>query len=93
MRKIVIKVIKIYQLLLSPFLPQSCRFYPTCSHYAIEAISKFGVIKGLILACFRLMRCHPLCKGGYDPVPERFPSLWPKKLNKGVISKWNETSL
>jgi hypothetical protein len=64
-----IKLIKIYQLLLSPMLGQNCRFYPTCSHYAQESLNKHGVIKGTYLAIRRLFRCHPWHDGGYDPVP------------------------
>ncbi|MDR1690168.1 MAG: membrane protein insertion efficiency factor YidD, partial [Clostridiales bacterium] len=53
----------------SPVLPNACRFYPTCSVYAFEAVDKYGVVKGLFLACKRILRCNPFCKGGYDPVP------------------------
>ncbi|MBI4548282.1 MAG: membrane protein insertion efficiency factor YidD [Ignavibacteriae bacterium] len=62
--------IRIYQLLISPFLPVNvCRFYPTCSHYAIEALDRYGTFKGTILLVKRILRCHPLHPGGYDPVP------------------------
>lgn len=56
---------------MSPSLGANCRFYPTCSQYAIEAIEEWGVIIGIFLGLWRLLRCHPLCKGGYDPVPKR----------------------
>lgn len=72
MKKILIILIKFYKFALSPIFPPSCRFYPTCSHYAIEAIEKFGSIKGLYLAVKRILRCNPFTKGGYDPVPEKF---------------------
>ncbi|MEE9332381.1 MAG: membrane protein insertion efficiency factor YidD [Methylophilaceae bacterium] len=62
-------LIKLYQWCLSPFVGPSCRFEPSCSSYAIQAISKHGVLRGLYLAVFRLGRCHPWCKGGHDPVP------------------------
>ncbi|MFI3256717.1 MAG: membrane protein insertion efficiency factor YidD [Spirochaetales bacterium] len=62
-------LIRLYQICISPFFPPSCRFYPTCSAYAIEAIQKHGPIKGFFLACKRIIRCNPYCKGGYDPVP------------------------
>jgi len=65
-----LKTIKFYQRWISPALPASCRFIPSCSSYAAEAIQKFGTIKGGILAGRRLIRCHPLCKSGVDPVPE-----------------------
>lgn len=58
-----------YKRLISPFLPSACRFYPTCSQYAIIALRKHGAIRGLFLALWRLLRCTPLSKGGYDPVP------------------------
>ena len=68
MRKIICFPIKLYQLLLSPFIRPSCRFYPSCSHYAIEAINHFGIGKGLWLASRRLLKCHPWSDGGYDPL-------------------------
>lgn len=69
MRKLFIGLIRIYQLCLSPFLGANCRFYPSCSAYAIEAINKHGALKGSYLAILRLGRCHPWCDGGHDPVP------------------------
>ena len=69
MRWLLIKLVRAYQLLLSPFLPPSCRFEPTCSHYAIEALQTHGGLKGGWLALKRIGRCHPFCAGGYDPVP------------------------
>ena len=59
-------------MVISPLFPDSCRFYPSCSQYAIEAIGKFGAIKGMALAMYRILRCNPFCRGGYDPVPEKF---------------------
>ena len=64
-----ILLIRLYQETLSPLLPECCRFYPTCSHYAVEALRTHGFIKGTALAVWRLMRCQPFCRGGYDPVP------------------------
>lgn len=69
MRKLFILPIRFYQLCISPLFPPSCRFTPTCSAYAIEAISRHGVFKGLLLAAKRLMKCHPWGPSGYDPVP------------------------
>ncbi|MBQ8532702.1 MAG: membrane protein insertion efficiency factor YidD [Clostridia bacterium] len=71
MRKLLIKFIRFYQKYLSPLKIPCCRFTPTCSQYAIEAITIHGSIKGIFLAVKRVLRCHPLCKGGYDPVPEK----------------------
>lgn len=72
-RILLLGVIRAYQLLLSPFLGPSCRFYPSCSQYAHEAISLYGPTRGAWLAIKRLMRCHPFHPGGYDPV-EKPPS-------------------
>lgn len=70
MKKIFLTLIRFYQRYISPIKPPCCRFSPTCSHYAYEAITKYGVLKGGWLAFKRLMRCHPFYKGdSYDPVP------------------------
>jgi len=69
MRNIFIGLIKFYQWTLSPFIGFHCRFSPTCSQYAIEAINKYGVLKGTYLGTKRIARCHPWCAGGHDPVP------------------------
>lgn len=72
LKKAIIFLIKTYQLTLSPrFSHGSCRFTPTCSQYAVEAIEIHGVFKGLFLAARRILRCNPLFKGGYDPVPPK----------------------
>lgn len=63
-------LIRLYQMLVSPALPvNTCRFYPTCSHYGYQAIYKYGVIKGSLMAVWRVLRCNPFNRGGYDPVP------------------------
>jgi putative membrane protein insertion efficiency factor len=61
--------VRFYQLALSPYLGGRCRFQPTCSHYALEALRVHGFFKGWALAVWRLLRCHPFSRGGYDPVP------------------------
>ena len=66
---IIIYIIKGYQLIVSPCLPPTCRYYPTCSSYSIQAIEKYGAAKGLWLGMKRILRCHPFHPGGYDPVP------------------------
>ncbi|HEY1077002.1 MAG TPA: membrane protein insertion efficiency factor YidD [Fontimonas sp.] len=62
-------LIRVYQVLISPILGPRCRFYPSCSHYAIDALRQHGALRGSWLALRRLLRCHPLHPGGYDPVP------------------------
>nr|WP_164925357.1 membrane protein insertion efficiency factor YidD [Thermanaerovibrio acidaminovorans] len=63
--------IRVYQIFLSPLLGRNCRFHPTCSQYAFEAISRFGVLRGIWLSAKRLVKCGPWHPGGYDPVPHR----------------------
>jgi len=71
MKTILIFLIRIYKKGVSPYLPPSCRFTPTCSEYAMEAVSRFGVIKGGCMAVKRISKCHPFHEGGHDPVPEK----------------------
>nr|WP_319215471.1 membrane protein insertion efficiency factor YidD [uncultured Trichococcus sp.] len=72
MKKLFIGLIRGYQKVISPLFPPSCRYYPTCSNYAVQAIQKHGAIKGSLMGIARILRCHPFVKGGYDPVPEQF---------------------
>jgi len=67
--KSMIGIIKLYQLLLSPYMGQQCRFYPTCSHYAIEVFKLHGIFLGFFLTLKRLLKCHPWHTGGHDPIP------------------------
>lgn len=69
MKKILIRGVHFYQKYISPMSPPTCRFYPTCSNYAIDAISEHGAVKGSYLATRRILKCHPLHEGGFDPVP------------------------
>ena len=73
MRALVVGLIRLYQWTLSPLLGSNCRFHPTCSQYAIDAVRAHGVLKGSMLALRRIGRCHPWHSGGYDPVPEADP--------------------
>ncbi|MEO2078462.1 MAG: membrane protein insertion efficiency factor YidD [Bacillus sp. (in: firmicutes)] len=71
LKKIFISFIRFYQLVISPIKPPTCRFYPTCSHYGLEAIQRFGAFKGGWLTIKRILKCHPFHPGGLDPVPEK----------------------
>lgn len=68
-RALILFALRIYKRIISPLLPPACRFYPSCSEYAADAIAKHGVLRGGILAAKRLVKCHPLHPGGFDPVP------------------------
>jgi putative membrane protein insertion efficiency factor len=68
MKTILISLIKFYKYFISPVLPGSCRFYPSCSEYALEAVGRYGAVKGTYLALRRIARCHPFHPGGFDPV-------------------------
>jgi uncharacterized protein len=74
LKKVFLSVIRFYQIVISPLKPPSCRFYPTCSHYGLEAVERFGAIKGGWLAIKRILKCHPFHQGGVDPVPEKWPT-------------------
>jgi uncharacterized protein len=71
LQKMMIGLIRFYQIAISPLKPPSCRFYPTCSHYGLEAVKRFGPFKGGWLAVRRITKCHPFHPGGFDPVPEK----------------------
>lgn len=71
MKKILLFIIRFYRKHISPHLPAMCKYYPTCSVYAIEAIETHGALKGTALAVLRILRCNPLFAGGYDPVPAK----------------------
>ncbi len=68
-KRTALSLLRFYKRQVSPCLPPSCRFIPTCSEYAMQAVEKYGAVKGSWLAVKRIARCNPLCKGGYDPVP------------------------
>lgn len=73
MRYLLILLIRGYQLIVSPLFPPSCRFIPSCSDYARQALETHGLLKGTMLSAWRLLRCQPFCSGGLDPVPEPRP--------------------
>lgn len=70
MKRVFIALVKFYKKAISPYLPNACRFTPTCSEYAIQAIEKYGAFKGGAMAVWRILRCNPFGKGGYDRFPE-----------------------
>lgn len=73
MKKIAIALVGLYRRYISPLKPPCCRFVPTCSQYAIEAFEEWGFFAGLGLTIWRILRCNPFCRGGFDPVPKRKP--------------------
>lgn len=82
MGKILIYMVVGYKKLISPIFPPSCRYYPTCSTYMIDAIRKHGAFLGLIMGLGRIFRCHPFIRGGYDPVPDHFTIFRNKKASE-----------
>lgn len=72
MKAILILLVRFYQKAISPFLPPSCRYRPTCSSYMLQALDKHGAIKGGLMGLARILHCHPFAEGGYDPVPNTF---------------------
>lgn len=70
MKYVCIFLIKLYKKFLSPIMGKDCRYYPTCSTYTLEAVKKFGALKGSLLGGYRILRCNPFSKGGFDPVPD-----------------------
>lgn len=71
LRAVLVAPIRAYQRAISPLLPQRCRYYPSCSEYAVQAIRSYGILRGLVLAAWRLLRCNPWSHGGLDPVEEQ----------------------
>jgi len=71
-KRVLLALLKAYQRRISPILPRRCRYEPTCSAYAVEAIGRFGAARGVLLAAWRLLRCNPFSHGGFDPVPRNF---------------------
>jgi hypothetical protein len=81
LRSLLLALLRFYQRFVSPLLGPRCRFYPSCSAYAVDAITRHGAVRGSYMAACRLARCHPGCEGGHDPVPERFTwKPWRREL-------------
>lgn len=74
-KKLFLKLIRFYQTAISPRTAPKCKYYPTCSQYTYEAIERFGAFKGGLMGLWRILRCNPWSKGGYDPVPEKSRKL------------------
>jgi putative membrane protein insertion efficiency factor len=70
-RAVAVSPLVVYQRVLSPVLPRRCKYEPTCSHYAVDAIGRYGILRGVVLAVWRLLRCNPWSYGGYDPVEDQ----------------------
>lgn len=88
LKSLMIGIIKFYQIVISPLKPPTCRFYPTCSHYGLESVKRFGALKGGYLALRRILKCHPFHPGGIDHVPEQFPGFRRREKNKrGAVHK------
>lgn len=79
--RVLMAVVRGYRLLLSPWLGNACRFEPTCSRYSLGALEKHGALAGSYLTMHRILRCHPLCPGGHDPVPDNPPRLFTRLLS------------
>lgn len=73
MKKLLLGIIRFYRKYISPMTPPTCKYIPTCSEYGLEAVERFGALKGGALTVWRILRCNPWSKGGYDPVPEKKP--------------------
>jgi len=83
LRRALMMLVRAYQLLLSPAIGPVCRYYPSCSNYAMQALERHGAVAGTYLAAARVLRCNPWCLGGCDPVPERAPALF-RRLGLGA---------
>ncbi|MDQ6627672.1 MAG: membrane protein insertion efficiency factor YidD [Pseudomonadota bacterium] len=93
--RFLIALIRVYRLLLSPWLGNACRFAPTCSSYALDALGQHGAVAGSLLTIGRIGRCHPWCEGGFDPVPARPPRIFTTLLlrsKRRAITASNDAS-
>jgi putative membrane protein insertion efficiency factor len=83
----------VYQVFLSPFFGGACKFYPSCSNYAYQAIARHGARRGFVLAFGRLLRCRPFSKGGFDPVPDEVQTMGPRRQVPGAADRFAEDIL
>jgi len=86
-RQVLMSLVRLYRLLLSPWLGNACRFEPTCSAYSLQALERHGAAAGTYLTMARLARCHPWCEPGFDPVPERAPALFTHLVSDGTLRR------
>ena len=84
-QRLLIWSVRGYQMVVSPLLPRSCKYHPSCSQYAVDSLREFGVVRGIILTVWRLLRCNPLSYGGYDPVERQ--RLFAPRSREGGISR------
>ena len=87
MNRILIAFIRVYQYTISPLLGPRCRYYPSCSNYAVQALREHGALRGLGLASWRLLRCNPFSNGGYDPVPPRRRGCEPEHCESNMSAR------
>lgn len=80
-RRVAVAPIRVYQRVISPALPRRCKYEPTCSHYATQAIERYGILRGLVLAVWRVLRCNPFSHGGYDPVEAQHVFSRPRRAS------------
>lgn len=85
-QRALLALVRAYRLFLSPWLGSSCRFEPSCSAYALQALEVHGAVTGTCLSAYRIARCHPFCRGGHDPVPLRAPGLFAWAHNRGAAA-------
>ncbi|PZA07374.1 membrane protein insertion efficiency factor YidD [Meiothermus sp. PNK-Is4] len=95
MRFFLVGLVRFYQRFISPLKPPTCRFYPTCSHYAVEALERHGALWGSYLAVKRILKCHPLHPGGIDPVPQQTPQIGARVriLNPALSAKTKPSAI
>lgn len=90
MKKVLMWLVQGYKRFISPLLPPSCRYYPTCSAYMLDALAKHGAFKGLIMGLARILRCNPFVPGGYDPVPDHFTLRRNKAAQEAYLNEMNQ---
>jgi putative membrane protein insertion efficiency factor len=91
-QQVLIGLVRFYRFFLSPWLGSGCRFEPTCSAYALQALQQHGAVAGSVLAAGRVLRCHPWCRGGHDPVPDTAPRLFTRLLASPAADNEHRTT-